>query len=210
MQIIDNFYDQETFDKFQRLILGPSLPWYYCDKLSAPDWLKVIDPLAIETDGMMFTIVDRKLDYYTEEYDVLRPFFQKLAEKLGKKEEDLYRIRAGMKWPHIGITDEFHNYPHIDSPMPNQTALLYMNDSDGDTRLFHQIQSEIKNPFLKDNPTDKEREEYANQFILSGFTIEHRVTPKANRLLLFNGMQYHTSGMPVSTNRRVIININME
>lgn len=210
MEIIDNFYDQDTFDSLQGLILGPSLPWYYSNNLSVPDWLKIDDPLAMETDGMHCNILDRKRNYITQEYVFLQSYFQKMAEKLGKSEEDIFRVRIVMKWPHAGVTDDFYNVPHVDSPIPHQTAILYMNDSDGDTRLFHQIQPEIVNKYLDDGASLEKKLEHADQYIRSGFTTEHRITPKANRLLLFNGMQYHTAGMPVTCQRRVLININIE
>lgn len=210
MQLIDNFYDQDTFDSLQKLILGPALPWHYSDKLSAPEWFKIDDPHAIETDGMHCTILDRKRNYITDEYVFLRKYFQQMAEKIGKKEEDIFRIRIVMKWPHIGITDDHYNIPHIDSPIPHQTGMLYMNDSDGDTRLFHQIQPEIKHKFLDPNCSNEDKETHAEQYIRSGFTMQHRITPKANRFLLIDGMQYHTAGMPVTSQRRVLININIE
>ena len=34
------------------------------------------------------------------------------------------------------------------------------------------------------------------------------VDPKANRLLIINGLQYHTASNPINAKRRVIFNVN--
>lgn len=207
MQIVDNILPTDEFQALQNLLLGPSMPWYYLSNISAPDWLKVEDPLAVETEACQCLILDNTRHYKSEEYRILRPYLLELAHRIGKREEDYMRIRAVMKWPKLGITDEYYNLPHIDSIDSTLTGILYINDSDGDTRLFHQKQKLFSSK-ITDNSTDEEVKEYASNFIRSGFTTEHRITPKANRLLLFDGLQYHTAGMPVNTERRVIININ--
>jgi hypothetical protein len=42
------------------------------------------------------------------------------------------------------------------------------------------------------------------------YTPEHRVAPVANRLVLFDGLQFHSGTTPVKTPRRVVVNINYE
>jgi len=69
---------------------------------------------------------------------------------------------------------------------------------------------DIKIEQLTDNTTQEELILYGNQFIKEGFTVKQTVTPKANRLVMFDGMQYHTAGVPVNTERRVILNINIK
>jgi hypothetical protein len=73
--------------------------------------------------------------------------------------------------------------------------IYYLNDSDGDTRIF-----------------DQEFEATTNNFGIGHhdtFTTKHQITPKANRLLWFNGFRYHTASNPINSNRRVILNINL-
>lgn len=207
MKIIDNILPEGDFSHMRDLLLGPSMPWYYLNNISIPTWMEVNDPLAIETDACQCLILDNTRQYKSEEYKILRPYLLELARLIGKTEEDYMRIRAVMKWPKIGITDEYYNIPHVDSVDSSLTGILYINDSDGDTRLFHQKQNKFDSK-ITDESSEKEVKQYSNNFIKSGFTTEHRVTPKANRLLLFDGLQYHTAGMPVNADRRVIININ--
>jgi len=210
MQIIDNFFPEDKFKELQDLILGPAMPWYYIPNISVPEWLQVDDPLAVETDALQCLMFDRGRNYVSEEYNVLEEYFYNMMIKLGYQKENLMRVRAAMKWPKIGVTADTYNIPHIDSPKAHKTAVFYLNDSDGDTRLFHQKQPTLETPNLDKDASQEEIDLYSAQFIKTGFTVEHTVTPKANRLVIFDGMQYHTAGHPVTTNRRVILNINIE
>jgi hypothetical protein len=209
--VIDNFYEQEQFDKLQRMLLGPRMPWFYMPQISVPPWITVNDPNAVETDGLHNVIVDRERNYISQEYRVLYPYLVKMMAILGYTEENLYRVRAAMKWPKPGFGSDMYNIPHIDATWPNKTIVFYLNDSDGDTRLFHQRQQKM-DVTMEQLPSDVSEEQlilYGNQFIKEGFTVMETVTPKANRLLIFDGMMYHTAGIPVNTERRVILNINI-
>ena len=211
--IIDDFFDQEDFLKIQGLFLGPKMPWYYLPTISVPSWIsdKIVDQYAIETDACQCLILDRSRNYLTEEYVVLYPYLMKMMSKLGYTEENLYRVRTTMKWPKPGIGSEKYNIPHIDATWPHKTILFYLNNSDGDTRLFHQVQPPMKRNLedINENADAKELDEYAKNFINTGFTVKESISPKENRLIMFDGMQYHTAGIPVNSERRVILNINI-
>jgi hypothetical protein len=86
--------------------------------------------------------------------------------------------------------------PHVDSESEHMVGILYLNDSDGDTVLY--------------NETAEMNEILHSSKNMEGmsFTEALKVTPKANRLLVFNGKHYHASGIPVETSRRMVINYN--
>jgi hypothetical protein len=213
IQVVDNVLDQEDFFKLQSMILGPNMPWYYMSGISVPPFIrkKITDPNAVETDACHFLLLDRENKRMCQEYNSFAPYLIKIINKLGYTEENLYRVRVAMKWPKPGIGIEKYNIPHVDATKPHKTLIYYLNDSDGDTRIFDQIQPPL-NPNSATFNLDSSEEEldlYANNFITSGFTIKQLVTPKANRFVYFDGMQYHTAGVPVKTERRVILNINI-
>jgi hypothetical protein len=87
---------------------------------------------------------------------------------------------------------------HTDYERPHQTALIYIDDSDGDTVVY----KDRYNPIIKVHSDD-----HWNRIKLSA-TEEMRVSPKKNRVLLFNGLHYHTGTMPIKSPRRIVININ--
>jgi len=74
--------------------------------------------------------------------------------------------------------------PHIDTQQPHWASIYYVNDSDGDTLIYNETES-------SDN-----------------YTIQKRIEPKANRLLIFDGKFYHTGSSPSKHKNRVIINSN--
>ena len=69
---------------------------------------------------------------------------------------------------------------HVDCKEPHTVCIYYVNDSDGDTIILG----------------DK-----------NDHDIVH-VTPKANRLLTFNGKHMHTGHSPVQHKNRILINAN--
>jgi hypothetical protein len=72
--------------------------------------------------------------------------------------------------------------PHIDNKLfPHGVLLLYLNDSDGDTYIYKENSREIK----------------------------ESITPKAGRVVFFDGNQIHSGGTPVKSNIRLVMNVNL-
>jgi len=208
MQVIDNFFPEEQFKELQEFVLGPRFPVHYMPAISAPSWLQIDDPLAKEIDAFAAALYDNGKKIISDEYIHLKPYFMYMLHKLGYTEDNLTRIRCVMTLSIPDVTSSNYNLPHVDTHSEHKSIIFYLNDSDGDTRLFHQQQNPL-NFNLSFNASDEEKEQFASLFVRSGFTIEHSITPKANRLLMFDGLQYHTSGFPINTRRRVIFNINL-
>ena len=76
------------------------------------------------------------------------------------------------------VTKRLHNNKHIDATVPHLVVLYYVTDSDGDTFMF------------------------------DGVDVIKTVTPKKNRVVIFNGSTYHASGTP-AVSKRCIINFNI-
>jgi hypothetical protein len=214
MQVIDDFFPEEQFKELQEAILGQKMPWHYIPNISVPDYLKVDDPLAVDTPAIAFKLFDIESKIETEEFVFLQKYFIYLLHKLGYAKENLVRIRAVTTWP-TGLSSEYYNIPHVDYAGKHKSIIFYLNDADGDTRLFHQKQKPVpwrlsEEVRLNISPnSEEEQKNYGSMFITSGFTVENTVSPKANRLLIFDGLTYHTAGHPVNCDRRVIINMNV-
>ncbi len=209
MQIIDNFLPEEEFKEFQKAMLGPSVPWYWCDNISVPDWMGVKDPNAIETEAMQLVLLDIPRNWMSEEFMYLKQHFINIMTRLDLDPKSLFRVRAVMSWAHPQFSEHNYNIPHIDSMASGKTLLFYLNDSDGNTRLFDQVQQRVE---CDPPPVGSPREElleYAKLFVREGFTVKAEIEPKANRMLVFDGMQYHTAGIPRNAKRRVVINMNV-
>ena len=77
-------------------------------------------------------------------------------------------------------TRQEHNNIHVDNYMPHIVCLYYVNDADGDTVLFS---------------NDRK-------------TIIQRITPKKNRVVIFDGSIPHASSTPTKF-KRAVINYNL-
>ena len=97
----------------------------------------------------------------------------------------ILRARADMvTWS----KEDFIHPAHIDFPIPNTASIFYVNETDGDT-IFYNVKPD-------DVPKDKELKEY------------DRVSPKANRLVIFDGDLLHTGCSPTKHKNRILINSN--
>ncbi len=193
--IIDNFLDNNQFYVLQEQVMSMQFPWFYNKHVSlAPEDNNIQDPLAKETDGFHHIFYDKNPYAKSFTFTYLDSFFNALEQKLGIPTKDILRVRASMKTPKINFTEQNYNLPHVDYFFPHKSLIYYINDSDGDTRIFHE-------KFTKTN--DGNGIGFSDKF-----HTKQRITPKSNRLLLIDGHIYHTASNPIETERRVIININ--
>ena len=81
--------------------------------------------------------------------------------------------------------------PHIDLHHPHTVFLYYINDADGDTVLYN-----YKSKNIKDIPNYED------------IKIIKKVKPKQGRVLVFDGMTWHSSTQPTK-GPRCIINFDM-
>ena len=195
IRVIDNFLPDLEFAKLQEYIMSVNFPWFYCEHVSLPpEENEIVDPLAVETDGFHHIFYDKQYDVESFTVEYLNNFFKRLEEHLGFTKDHFIRIRSSMKSPKLGFTTENYNLPHVDYFFPHETIIYYLNDSDGDTRIFDQEFSQRTTNW----------DEQPKQF-----TTKCRITPKANRLLWIDGFRYHTASNPIDSKRRLIININL-
>lgn len=96
--------------------------------------------------------------------------------------EKLIRIRAGMitKTP-VSYVHE----AHVDYPYEHITALFYLTTCNGPTILYNQ--------------------KFPNNLLL---TEARRIVPEENKIVLFEGLQYHSSSSQTDTKQRIVINFN--
>lgn len=197
VKVIDNFMEAEQFKKLQKILLSVNFPWFYTEYVSLkPEEGSLIkDSLAKETPGFSHIFYDEEFGTKSPAIDILEDFFRTITEQLGYEGKHLIRARASIKNPKPGFTENNYNLPHVDYYFPHDTIIFYMNDCDGDTRMFNEVFTPIPG---------------TDGFGHDQFTTQQRISPKANRLVLFDGLQYHTASNPINSNHRIILNINLE
>jgi 2OG-Fe(II) oxygenase superfamily len=125
---------------------------------------------------------------------LLLPILFVFCEKAKLEFRALLRIRIGLFTPMPG--GAAHHNPHVDFSQPHQTAVYYVNDSDGDTVIFSETIDEV---------SVERSTEFANQNL---FTVAGSVPPKKGKMCCFDGRYYHASSSPTRAAKRIAITFN--
>jgi len=184
--VIDDFLPKDVFENMQTFMQSPEFPWYYLSHVSRPAG-SFIPAGAVETFGWHHNFYSKLDNVKSYSLDGVLPLLQKLEEYEDFKIEFI-RVRAGMKTYKKGFTADNYNVPHVDYHFPHKSVVFYMNETDGDTFIFDKVFNEFPEPI--------------------DFGIKERVSPKPNRLLILDGLCYHTASNPINSDNRIIININ--
>lgn len=191
MEIIDNFLPDWYFEVLKENVLeNEDVKWFFVSKnIAGEDMGYLTDLPKAETNigfsHVFFTYVPPLNKLTTEIYPIFEPLLAKIEHSYNIKINMLHRIRAVIT---PSSKKEGIHLPHTDETSPHYTFLYYLNDSDGDTIFFN--------------------EKYPNEE--KKLTVHKRIKPKANTAVLFDGLQLHSSSVPVNTDYRATININFE
>jgi len=185
MEYKDNILGNNTFAKLQATLLNEELPWFFIGSTAYTDQ----DPTQ-EFDFSFAHQVYKEGKVYSSLGQFLETCCLSALDNAGITCKELWRIRLGL----ITATKQsIVHQPHVDYEEPHKSALIYVNDTDGDTVFY-------KNKFVPGTIHSAEWKQ--------SFEEDARVTPKANRLVWFDGLQYHSSSTPTQTSRRIVINFN--
>lgn len=182
---VDDFVNLKYQNKLENIMLDlGSFPWYYGSSTCDPN---VRDGICVNNrtkECAQFTHTfysDGKItsDYYS----LVEQFLPVLEERFTRNFKDsIIRIKANLILNNPSYPNTFYNTPHIDDYSNVETALYYINDSDGDTVIFN---------------------ENTNKNNLTEFS---RVSPKKGKLALFDSSHFHASTPPITAKHRAVIN----
>lgn len=173
--VIDDFCSKDYFKKLQDVYLSLQLDWYYSDNITGPGGH------GLHNYGFTHSIIG-EYAFSKDEIELLTPFYTQVMDKVPGL-DTVIRCRADMTTYH---KDVWMYDNHVDFNVPHTVAILYLNDSDGDTVLYNERDGSDMN----------------------NLSIRQTVSPKANRVLIFDGTLIHTGHAPSFHNRRVILNTN--
>tara|TARA_Y100001951_G_C11242105_1_gene241134 strand:- start:400 stop:972 length:573 start_codon:yes stop_codon:yes gene_type:complete len=180
IRVIDNFVNSAYYDVIEKNMLI-NFVWSWTDNITGGT-------------SNMFGFSHKLFDAgkpTSPFYEFLLPAF--LQAQGETDAEVLLRARGDMT---VISEEQITHIPHIDMPMHKEhiNMIFYIGDSDGDTIIY-------KEKFFPQTP-------YVEPKLPKTLTEEQRVTPKANRLVIFNGEHWHTGQSPKEHSRRVILNLN--
>ena len=116
----------------------------------------------------------------------------KCSKKANIKNPELLEARSFLQLPlEKNFVGEGVDTPHLDRTTPHTVFLYYVNDSDGDTIIYdYKSKDENDIPFYED------------------INVLEKVTPKQGRVVIFDGLLWHTAEQP-RKNKRCILNFNV-
>jgi hypothetical protein len=189
MLIIDDLFTKEETESIKNTLLSENFPWFYNEN-TVGKYAHGPQKDNKTYEYLMFThvfIYDDDKGHTVINSEKYLPLVELIIDKVQfrlKKQFAIYRAKANFQSK--VSTDLVHNTPHVDFLVKEDylTMIYYANDSDGKTFL-------LKN---RKNPKD-ENEEYE---------IEHTISSKEGRVLIFDGKRVHSGSHPKEGHRLVI------
>ena len=183
MKIIDNFLTKSYYKSISELLSGLNFNWHYSGNITGAGRMAHPEPPHLNEYGFEHTFQHEKKGPVSPFTSFIEPLLYQILDVADC--EHIWRGRADMvTWS----KEDFIHPAHTDFLFPNTAAVFYVNESDGDT-IFYNVK-----------PTD-----VANYKDLKEYD---RVSPKANRLVLFDGHLLHTGCSPTKHKNRILINSN--
>ncbi len=197
--VVDNALSALDFNQLKRNLYDTSFPWNF-----VPTAYGNLSTHTEEEFGhCSFAYSPAKYDGANgvEVRSYLEKILGKVMSSAGVSYERIDRIRVCLlpQEETSKITE-----PHIDTHTDHTVGILYLTTSSAPTILYTQhkdkcpVQAQL-NYFRGIG--------YINQ-IRSDFEIQDTIASVENRILLFNGSQYHSASTPTDVKRRIAINWN--
>ena len=179
--IFDNIIDSKAQNKIQDIIFN-KIRWQFIPDVTKPDNKQ-------QRPGFSYDFITDKTNVFDYHIDVLK-IIDAACQKINFKRQDCLQGRSFLQLP-LNLKDRSIDAPHVDADVEHLVVLYYVNDSDGDTVIY-------ENTFKG----------YDNVPHFNELKEKQRITPKAGRVVIFNGKHWHTSCQP-EHNVRCIINYNL-
>tara|TARA_Y100001937_G_scaffold59987_1_gene82295 strand:- start:873 stop:1445 length:573 start_codon:yes stop_codon:yes gene_type:complete len=188
IKILDNIITKKQQEEIKKFLYGNHFPWYY------------VHDITHHTNKQQSRPGHQHLFYQNGESnshlsDKIHVISDAVNKKI-KKKLSIFQARSFLQLP---LNEKILNKsgkhkedtPHIDLLDPHTVFLYYVNDCDGDTVLYNY------------KSKDKQYIPYYEEI-----KIIRKVKPKQGRVLIFDGMTWHSSTQPTK-GPRCIINFDM-
>jgi 2OG-Fe(II) oxygenase superfamily len=191
IRVLDNILPAYEFKVLHDNIMQFDFPWCYGRKSIESN--VITNPFLY---GFVRVIINDGVLVF-DPHRIIEPAVRLALGYAGEKVQSILRVRCILNT----AADENYEFgTHIDLQQPHRTALIYLNDSDGDTIVYNERFSPTLTAFNGNLQIDDDT--------LPDLSIRQAVTPKANRMVIFDGHLYHSGRTPTTVSRRVAINVN--
>lgn len=186
--VIDDILPAEIADNIE-LKLKRELPWRYINDITYNSDRR-------NTPAFAHVFKNNEWGGFESAYiDIVMPIIEYGTAAVNYKWNQLVKARTFMQLPlHENFTKVGLDALHTDQPFPHLVLLYYVFDADGDTVIVDKMRSE--GGMITDDLSP------------DAHPIITRITPKKNRLVIFDGRYYHTAYQP-RHGLRCVVNFNL-
>jgi hypothetical protein len=184
--VIDNVIDLAYQHELEMAFLGEmNAAWYLLNDVAYPG-----AAVKHQQPGIVHPLYESNQGILSPLYNLALPMMFKALADINFKYHATVRGRGFIQFP---TGTNYVNHAHVDASEAHLVCLYYVNDSDGDTVIYDQTVAEIPN--LPGLPQDT-------------FTVNQTISPRRGRVVLFDGLRYHSSTTPIG-NRRCVVNFDV-
>jgi len=193
MQIFDNLFTIKEQEKIKDVLYGINFPWYYVKDVTFIKNKSQTRPALTHNYMVDGGIINS--DFYND----VKIIYEKVNKKIKQKLKP-FKVRSFLQFPlnetflkSSSKSNHMEDTPHLDLKIEHLVYLYYVNDCDGDTITYHYNTKRRNNnetPYYED------------------MKIEKKITPKQGRVVVFDGMTWHSSTQPTK-GPRCIVNFDM-
>lgn len=186
IKVIDNFLPRKEHLHWQHLLTHSDFSWYLSGEKNTVQQTQARKKRKEHKNineyiqfTHMFYFKDNKVNKINSNYfPLIENLCKHFIKKRKLKELHILRAKANLQPRIQNAKKHEHNTPHVDFLDDHMVLLYYVNNSDGDTHFF------------------------------KGKKIIKSVSPKANRLVVFDGNLLHTGSHPIKSIYRIVLNID--
>lgn len=179
-----NFLSKSEFETtFGTLKNSATFPWYYSKNTAYDDLRPGENGFNLWDFSFSHNLYsdNEALSFIGQESEKL---LRRICDNCDLKLKEIIRIRAGL----ITRTPmQITHAAHVDYTYPHHTALFYITTCDAPTIIYNQ--------------------QYPNSVVLTEMT---RIPSEENKVVIFDGLQYHSSTSPTDVKQRIVINFNFK
>ena len=179
--IFDDIIDSKAQNKIQDIIFN-KIRWQFIPDVTKPDNKQ-------QRPGFNYRFITNAENIYEWHTDMCE-ILDAACNKINFTRNDCLQGRSFLQLP-LNLKDRSIEAPQVDADIDHMVILYYVNDSDGDTVIYeNKFKGYDKVPHISD------------------LKIKKRVTPKAGRVVMFDGKHWHSSYQP-EHNIRCVVNYNV-
>jgi hypothetical protein len=191
MKIIENAFTNSMFDIVSEKIHHQMTPWFFGNTAYKTGFGQT----SLFSYSFEHLVMDEGRKN-SELFDLLVPLIVSILRENGETVNALTRIRLGM----ITVTNsQLINTPHVDQHCEHKTGLIYFSTTDAPT-IFYKEKLDLNQ--------NLNSEEYYRIILKEICTEDIRVDSVKNKMVLFDGLTYHSSSTPTDAPRRIVLNFN--